>query len=36
VKVPKSLRKDLRAAAKTSKRTPDEIVTALLRGWLDG
>lgn len=36
VQVPKSLRKELRAAAKASRRTPDEIVTALLRGWLQG
>lgn len=36
VQVPKSLRKELRAAAKASRHTPDEIVTALLRGWLQG
>ena len=36
VQVPKGLRKELRAAAKASKRTPDEVVTALLRGWLNG
>jgi hypothetical protein len=36
VQVPKALRKELRAAAKASKRSPDEIVTALLQGWLNG
>lgn len=34
VKVPKSLRKDLRAAAKADKKDPDVIVTALIRTWL--
>lgn len=34
VKVPKALRKDLRSAAKSTKRSEDAIVTALLRGWL--
>ena len=35
VKVPKSLRKDFRAALKADKKDPDEVVTALLRAWLD-
>lgn len=35
VKVPKSLRKDLRAAAKASGRTPDEVITSLIRAWID-
>lgn len=34
VKVPKSLRKDFRAAAKADKKDPDAVVTALLRAWL--
>jgi len=34
VKVPKSLRKDFRAAAKADKKDPDVIVTALIRTWL--
>jgi hypothetical protein len=34
VKVPKSLRKDFRAAAKADKKDPDAVVTALLRTWL--
>jgi hypothetical protein len=33
--VPKSLRKDLRAAAKSAGRTPDEVVASLLRAWID-
>ena len=36
VKVPKSLRKDFRAALKADKKDADEVVTALLRAWLDG
>lgn len=35
VKVPKSLRKDLRAAAKASGRSTDEVVTSLIRAWID-
>jgi hypothetical protein len=35
VKVPKSLRKEFRAAAKARKQDPDEIVTVLLRAWLE-
>lgn len=35
VKLPKSLRKDLRAAAKSAGRTPDEVVTSLIRSWID-
>lgn len=35
VKVPKSLRKDLKAAAKSAGRTPDEVVTSLVRAWID-
>lgn len=34
VKVPKSLRKDLRAAAKSAGRTPDEVVASLIRVWI--
>jgi hypothetical protein len=34
VKVPKSLRKDFRAAAKADKKDPDAVATALLRAWL--
>jgi hypothetical protein len=34
VKVPKSLRKDFRAAAKADKKDPDAVVTALLKAWL--
>ena len=34
VKVPKSLRRDFRAAAKAAKKDPDVIVTALLKAWL--
>ena len=34
VKVPKSLRKDFRAAVKADKKDPDAVVTALLRTWL--
>ena len=34
VKVPKSLRKDFRAAVKADKKDPDAVVTALLRAWL--
>jgi hypothetical protein len=33
-KVPKSLRKDFRAAVKADKKDPDAVVTALLRTWL--
>jgi hypothetical protein len=35
VKVPKSLRKDLRAAAKSAGRSPDEVVASLIRVWID-
>jgi len=34
VKVPKSVRKDFRAAVKADKKDPDAVVTALLRAWL--
>ncbi len=34
VKVPKTLRKEFRAAARADKRDPDVIVTALLKSWL--
>lgn len=34
VKVPKSLRKDFRAALKADGKDADEVVTALLRAWL--
>jgi hypothetical protein len=34
VKVPKSVRKDFRAAVKADKKDPDAVVTALLRTWL--
>lgn len=34
VKVPKSLRKDFRAAVKSDKKDPDAVVTALLKAWL--
>jgi hypothetical protein len=34
VKVPKSLRKDFRAAVKAAKKDPDAVVTALLKAWL--
>ncbi len=34
VKVPKSLRKDFRAAVKADKKDPDAVVTALLKAWL--
>jgi hypothetical protein len=34
VKVPKSLRKDFRAAVKSDKKDPDVVVTALLKAWL--
>lgn len=36
VKVPKSLRKEFRAAAKANRADPDEVVTSLLRAWLHG
>lgn len=36
VKVPKSLRKEFRAAVKADKQDPDEVVTTLLRAWLRG
>lgn len=36
VKVPKSLRKEFRDAAKAAKQDPDAVVTALLRAWLHG
>jgi hypothetical protein len=32
--VPKSLRKDFRAAVKADKKDPDAVVTALLTAWL--
>lgn len=35
VKVPKSLRKDFREAVKSTKADPNDVVTALLRAWLD-
>jgi len=35
VKVPKSLRKEFREAVKSTKKDPDDVVTALLRAWLD-
>lgn len=35
IKVPKSLRKELRAAAKSAGRTPDEVVVSLIRAWVD-
>lgn len=35
VKVPKSLRKDFREAVKSTRKNPDDVVTALLRAWLD-
>jgi hypothetical protein len=34
VKVPKSLRKDFRAAVKADKKDPDAVVTALIKAWL--
>jgi hypothetical protein len=34
VKVPKSVRKDFRAAVKADKKDPDAVVTALLKAWL--
>lgn len=34
VRVPKSLRKEFRAAVKADKKDPDAVVTALLRAWL--
>ena len=34
VKVPKSVRKDFRAAVKADRKDPDAVVTALLRAWL--
>ena len=36
VKVPKSLRREFREAAKSAKKDPNDVVTALLRAWLDG
>lgn len=35
VKVPKSLRREFREAARATKKDPDDVVTALLRAWLD-
>ena len=35
VRVPKSLRKEFRAATKARKQDPNDVVTALLRSWLD-
>lgn len=34
VRVPKSLRKEFRAAVKAEKKDPDAVVAALLRAWL--
>lgn len=34
VRVPKSVRKDFRAAVKADKKDPDAVVTALLKAWL--
>ena len=34
VKVPKSVRKEFRAAVKADKKDPDAVVTALLKAWL--
>lgn len=34
VRVPKSLRKEFKAAVKADKKDPDAVVTALLRAWL--
>lgn len=36
VKVPKSVRKEFRAAVKAGNQDPDEVVTTLLRAWLNG
>lgn len=36
VKIPKSLRKQLRESAKAAHQEPDEIVASLLRAWLHG
>ena len=36
VKVPKTLRKEFLAAVKADRRNADDVVAALLRGWLDG
>lgn len=34
VRVPKSLRKEFRAAVKADKKDPDAVVTAMLKAWL--
>jgi hypothetical protein len=34
VKVPKTVRKDFRAAVKADRKDPDAVVTALLKAWL--
>lgn len=34
VRVPKSVRKDFRAAVRADKKDPDAVVTALLKAWL--
>ena len=36
VKVPRSLRKEFRAAVKANRTDADEVVTSLLRAWLHG
>lgn len=36
VKVPKSVRKEFRAAVKANRADPNEVVTSLLRAWLHG
>jgi hypothetical protein len=36
VKVPKSLRKEFRAAVKAGNQDPDEVVATLLRAWMNG
>ncbi len=36
VKVPKTLRKEFRAALKADTKDADQVVTALLRAWLNG
>lgn len=35
-KVPKTVRRDFRAAVKADKKDPDEVATALLSAWLHG
>jgi hypothetical protein len=36
VKIPKTLRKEFKAALKAERKDADTLVTALLRNWLDG